>query len=344
MKEEVLGKKPDQAPFILNVQRFFDPERETASIVERVRDLHDAGTSYEEMAILYRANYRSEDFEEALTDAAIPFQVRGGAFRSRRAAQQMLASLRRRASTDVVAEVTAAAQRAGWVEDPPDGLGEQELTRQNDLGRFVRLAEAFGSGTYTVGEFIEDLRARFSPEGEGRGVNLLTYHRAKGLEFDAVFLPRLEEGELPFKRSKTDEAIAEERRLFYVGITRAREHLMLSWSVGPRSAPSRFLEELGLVFGTAPQGKPKASRGAAAELEGEERELFEALKRWRRERSEADSVPAFVVFQDAVLVDIVRRRPRRMRDLATVPGIGATKLERYGADVLGVLQSAAGRT
>src|SRR5215204_7346836 len=88
--------------------------------------------------------------------------------------------------------------------------------------------------------FLADLDERFGAESAGRGVNLLTYHRAKGLEFEVVFLPRLEEGELPFKRARVGEALAEERRLLYVGMTRAKRHLEIMWS----GEPSRFLREL----------------------------------------------------------------------------------------------------
>src|SRR5439155_20283176 len=109
----------------------------------------------------------------------------------------------------------------------------------------VRLAGEFDpDGRRTVAEFTADRASRFDAEAEGRGVNLLTYHRAKGLEFDAVFLPRLEEGELPFKRANTAAAIEEERRLLYVGITRARRHLTMTWTVNGLSRPSRFVTGL----------------------------------------------------------------------------------------------------
>jgi DNA helicase II / ATP-dependent DNA helicase PcrA len=320
----------------VRTQRFFDTEREQDAIIGRVRELQAAGLPYNEMAILYRANFRSEDFEEAFTAAGIPFQVRGGAFLSRRGAQQVLKALRRPESTQVAAEVLSAAQRAGYVEEPPDGVGEAELTRQKDLARLVRIAEAFDDGTRTVADLVEDLRARFGEEATAIGVNLLTYHRAKGLEFDAVFLPRLEEGELPFKRSRTDEAIAEERRLLYVGLTRARDHLWLSWTASGRSQPSRFLEELGLVFGATPVEKSKSSP-AVQELDAGDRPVFEELKKWRLRRSQQDSVPAYVVFHDSVLADIARRKPTKMRELAVIPGVGTTKLERYGPELLTIL-------
>ena len=92
--------------------------------------------------------------------------------------------------------------------------------------------------------FAAELRRRFDPGGEGaRGVHLLTYHRAKGLEFEAVFLPRLEDKELPSRLARTADEQAEERRLLYVGITRAKRRLAVTWS----RRPSPFLAELGVA-------------------------------------------------------------------------------------------------
>ena len=92
------------------------------------------------------------------------------------------------------------------------------------------------------------------------GVTLASLHAAKGLEWDAVFLPGLAEGNLPIVHAQTEEAIEEERRLLYVGVTRARERVFLSWSVarspgGPRSRkPSRFLSGLRLGPTRRPTG------------------------------------------------------------------------------------------
>src|SRR5207249_5891806 len=90
--------------------------------------------------------------------------------------------------------------------------------------------------------FVEELGRRFSTEHTGRGVNLMTLHRAKGLEFDAVFLPRLIDGELPFRSGRNRAPVDEERRLLYVGITRARRHLFVTWSTDTRAGRSPFLE------------------------------------------------------------------------------------------------------
>ncbi|HVL65216.1 MAG TPA: ATP-dependent DNA helicase UvrD2, partial [Actinomycetota bacterium] len=306
---------------------FPDDAAEVADIVRRIRSLHDDGVAYDDMAILYRVNFRSEDFEEALAAAGLPYQVRDAAFLSRIAARRILPPLRRVTDTDVGARVRRAALKEGWVEDMPDGLGDQEITRQNDLARLVRLAETFDDGRRTAADFAADLQARFGTEGDGRGVNLLTLHRAKGLEFTAVFLPRVVEGELPFKRAKSDAALAEERRLFYVGITRARRHLTVTWSIGGRAKPSRFLQEIAAA--SSSERSPAKTDGPA----------FGALKTWRLERAKADGVPAYVVFHDATLREIADRLPRSHADLSRIPGIGVAKLERYGDELLEALSS-----
>src|SRR5205823_9831904 len=96
-------------------------------------------------------------------------------------------------------------------------------------------------GARTTRDFVVDLQERFGTTGPGRrGVHLLTLHGAKGLEFEAVFIPRVEERELPIRQAKQPHEIAEERRLLYVGLTRAKRHLAVTWS----GRPSRFLREL----------------------------------------------------------------------------------------------------
>ena len=232
------GNKP-------TIKAFTTADAELRFLVEKVRALHeDERVPLEEIAILYRVNFRSEDYEEVLAAAGIPYQVADGAFLTRATGRQMLAMLKRSKTSNVALEVRMIAIRAGYVEEPPDDLGEQELTRQKDFARFVQLAAEFDGGARTAADFAADLQRRFGGDGQGRGVNLLTLHRAKGLEFTAVFLPRLEEGELPFKRAKAEEAIAEERRLFYVGITRAKRHLAITWVNDGKRKASRFVGEV----------------------------------------------------------------------------------------------------
>jgi DNA helicase II / ATP-dependent DNA helicase PcrA len=295
-------------------------EAEVGFVVDQVLALHRAGTSFEEIAVLGRTNARLADFEEPLHDAKIPSQ--GASLLAREAARQLLRKLRRDDTTDVAVAVRRYARDAGWHERPPEKLGERELVRQSDLGRLVRLAAEFDDGERSTRDFIADLEARFGSTGaERRGVHLLTLHGAKGLEFEAVFLPRLEEKELPIRQAKKPNEIAEERRLFYVGLTRAKRHLALTWS----GKPSRFLAELGI-----------AAVRAARPAEPDD-PLYAALKRWRLERATADDLPAYVVFHNSTLAEIAGRRPQDLSELGTVPGIGPAKLDRYGGDVLRVV-------
>jgi DNA helicase II / ATP-dependent DNA helicase PcrA len=298
---------------------FADTADEGEFMVERIRSLHAEGIAYEEMAVLVRTNARSADFEEFLADAELPFQ--GAALLARDGARQLLKVLARLGDAPAVSEARRVAREQGWQERPPDRLGEREMTRQNDLARLVRLAEEFDG---SVVEFVAFLHERFGAGGENRGVHLLTLHRAKGLEFDAVFLPRLEERELPWRLAKGRAQIDEERRLFYVGMTRAKRHLVVTWA----GKPSRFLEELGVATRPARPSKADAEDLPPA---------FGLLRRWRLERAKADGIPAFVVFHDSTLAEIARQAPRSMTELAGIPGVGPTKLERYGAEVLSQL-------
>jgi ATP-dependent DNA helicase UvrD/PcrA len=300
-------------------------EAETAFVVDRIRALQAEGVALGQIAVLCRTNARLADFEEPFHEAEIPFQ--GAALLAREAARQLLKQLRKHDTTEVALTVRTLARDAGWRERLPEKLGEREMVRQSDLGRIVRLAAEFDDGQRTTRDFIADLEERFSSRGVDRqGVHLLTLHGAKGLEFDAVFIPRLEEKELPIRQAKKPREIAEERRLFYVGLTRAKRHLALSWG----GKPSRFLAELDIA--ATPARKLR-------EAEPDD-PLYAALKRWRLERATADDLPAYVVFHNSTLAEIAGRRPRDLSELSAVPGVGPSKLERYGPEVLAVLEAA----
>ena len=288
-------------------------------VVAKVRQLHAGGLPFDQMAVLVRTNARTTEFEEAFHDAAIPFQ--GASLLARDAARQLLRALRGRRGP-AGASVRELAVQQGLLAEVPDKLGEREQTRQADLARLVRLAEEFAG---EVEEFVESLHERFG-ESAGQGVHLLTLHRAKGLEWEAVFLPHVEEGELPIRRGDVEE----ERRLFYVGLTRAKRHLLVTWD----GKPSRFLGELGVRAAAAPQAKRE--KQALPQTPA-----VQALKEWRLARAREDEVPAYVVFNDRTLAELVAREPRTLAELATVPGIGPAKLERYGAELLARLADVA---
>ena len=300
------------------VAAYPSPAAETAAIVEAIRQVE---VPLEQVAILCRTNARLTDFEEALHEAGLPYQ--GSSLLDRDAARRLVRRLGQGGNGEAADVVRAAALDAGWLEELPDKLGDRELVRQTDLGRLVALAAAFAGDARA---FVAELQRRFAPGGDGaRGVHLLTLHRAKGLEFETVFLPRLEEKELPARQARTPEEIAEERRLLYVGMTRAQRRLWLSWS-GTRS---RFLAELG--YAQRP-GEPRPARNGRTWTPAGER-----LRAWRLERARQDGVPAYVVFHDDVLHAIADAKPSSLGELSQIAGVGPTKLERYGSAVLAVL-------
>jgi len=311
--EKVLAATRSSGPEPV-VRAFGSPAEEGAALVGALRGLQ---CPLEEAAILCRTNARLTDYEELLHDAGIPFQ--GASLLGRDAARRVLARLARVGDSPADEAVRAAALATGWLEELPDALGERELVRQTDLSRLVALASSFEGD---AAAFVADLRRRFDPGGDSaRGVHLLTLHRAKGLEFEAVFLPRLEAKELPSRQARTPGQVAEERRLLYVGLTRAKTLLQVTWS----GTPSPFLREL---------GTPLRREGDRSSSERAWTPLGKRLREWRLERARTDGVPPYVVFHDRVLHEIAEARPTTMGELGRIAGVGPSKLERYGDDVL----------
>jgi DNA helicase-2/ATP-dependent DNA helicase PcrA len=166
---------------------------------------------------------------------------------------------------------------------------------------------------------------------------LASLHAAKGLEWDAVFLVGLVDGTVPITHAATPEQVEEERRLLYVGVTRARRHLALSWAysraAGGRKArkPSRFLDGIRPI-----QAGPERARRTKQELSDDP--VVTKLREWRLQRSRDDGVPAYVVFDNKTLEAIAAHAPADRGALAAVPGVGPAKLERYAEEVLALLR------
>ncbi|SCL39742.1 ATP-dependent DNA helicase, Rep family [Micromonospora rhizosphaerae] len=203
------------------------------------------------------------------------------------------------------------------------------------------------------------------------GVTLASLHSAKGLEWDAVFLVGLAEGTLPTSYAKTPEQVEEERRLLYVGVTRAREWLWLSYAAarspgGRARRPSRFLPQLDRSGGTERAGAARRTERrrtqvvscricGATLLAGADRklgrcptcpsdidlELYERLREWRQRVAGAQKVPAYVIFTDATLTALAERKPGRPEELIAIAGIGPRKLGLYGDTVLALVGGAA---
>ncbi|GHG40412.1 ATP-dependent DNA helicase UvrD2 [Streptomyces zaomyceticus] len=269
---------------------YADEPTEAEGTARRIRDLVAAGVPAGEIAVLYRINAQSEVYEQALADAGVPYQLRGAErFFERQEVREAGIALRGAAraggndslldnAEDLPSQVRAVLSTKGWTGRPPAGSGAVR-DRWESLAALVRLAEDFArarSGA-TLSDLVAELDERAAAQHAPtvQGVTLASLHAAKGLEWDAVFLVGLTEGMMPITYAKTDEQVEEERRLLYVGVTRARLHLTLSWALsrspGGRAnrRPSRFLKglrpgsgSLGTVVGGA-SGSVERAVGAA---------------------------------------------------------------------------------
>ncbi|MFJ7245465.1 ATP-dependent DNA helicase UvrD2 [Kitasatospora sp. NPDC098652] len=372
-----------------------DEPTEAETTARRIKDLIAAGVRASEIAVLFRTNGQSEVYEQALADLGVPYQLKGAErFFERpevrdagvllRGAARAAADPLTAGAPDLAGQVRAVLASRGFTPEPPAGSGAVR-DRWESLAALVRLAEEFertrtAEGLDTdLAAYVAELDARAAAQHAPavEGVTLASLHAAKGLEWDAVFLVGLTEGTLPIIYAKTDEQIEEERRLLYVGVTRARKHLSLSWALsrspGGRASrkPSRFMD--GLRPGSAAPGARTGARGGRGSVEAGERSaarrvrgpvkcrvcdkaltdaverklrrcedcpstmdeaLYERLREWRAAQAKGQGVPAYVVFTDATLMAIAEDVPANRQELAVISGVGAMKLDKYGAAVL----------
>ena len=338
---------------------FDDEPAEAAHVAAQCRRMIDDGVPAAEIAVLFRINAQSEVYEQAMAGAGVPYVLRGGErFFDRpeiREARLLLRGAARSGAAELdgtlADAVRSVLQSMNWRPDtPPSGGSARE--RWESLAALVTLAddlEATSAEASTAEASLETFVAELDQRADAQhaptvqGVTLASLHSAKGLEWDAVFLVGLTDSTLPIQHARTPEQIAEERRLLYVGVTRARERLCLTWasarSPGQRKGrkPSRFLD--GIIAAPAREAGPAPKKRGAAP-EAADAELFARLRAWRRAQADAQRVPPYVVFSDATLVAIADARPDSRIAMARISGVGPVKLDRYAVPVLAVLGGA----
>jgi DNA helicase II / ATP-dependent DNA helicase PcrA len=360
LKLQAQGASGDQVA----AHSYPDEPAEAEGVARQIQRLIESGTSPQDMAILVRINSLSQAFEDALAVRQIKYAVRGGRrFFDRPEIKEAVTRLRgeHRAGVnrgDAIANVLAAMN---WVSTPPPVRGEQR-DRWESLDTLRSLIEAQEKD---LAELIADLDRRAADQHDpaASGVTITTMHAAKGLEWPVVFVCGLAEGTMPIAYAEGLHEIAEEGRLLYVALTRAQRALHVSWALartpGGRAVRkgSRFLPQAKVAASAKPERRPRSRKmvnchkcGAALRTGAEKKlgrcqncpgshneRLYLRLCEWRKARADVDRVPAFVVFTDATLMLIAEHEPQDGPSLLAVSGVGPTKLERYGPEVLDVI-------
>jgi DNA helicase-2/ATP-dependent DNA helicase PcrA len=376
---QLIGQRPEGPK--PRFHEFDDEPSEADAVAGRIKTLLDEGVAASEIAILYRVNAQSEAYEQALAGLGIPYLVRGGErFFERAEIRQAMITLRSsgEVSGSLPEVVRSVLHRVGLTDEPPTGGTARE--RWESLLALVELAEEFAVTTpdADLPRFcVElDVRAEAQHPPTVEGVTLASLHASKGLEWDAVFLVGLVEGTMPIQYADGDDAkIEEERRLLYVGVTRAREHIWLSWALARAAGGRKYRRRSRFLYNLVPENHPAARVSAGAQrpplmkkekptcrvcastlVEAQavklgrcrscpsdvDEELLESLRRWRAGRARELKVPAYVVFTDATLVAIAEQRPTDSAGLVAISGIGASKLDKFGDDVLGLVRAGVG--
>ena len=336
------------------VEQYEDHEAEARGVARRIRDLRGPDGKWSDHAILVRTNAQTEPMLAALRSANVPFRTRAGSGLLDRA--------------DVKAQLKALGHSDSPVADRMADLRTVELSAdtgddpEGDTGREAAFAE--------IRRMADEYQA-LDPGGTGRGfvawvwsqgramaddstdaVEVSTFHTAKGLEWPIVHVAGLEQGLVPIGHARDAGARAEERRLLYVALTRAKDRLFLTWaarrSFGSRSStrtPSMWMPDLEAAIAglDRPLGRAEGARRVSAIRERTTRAtlpdhpVVAALRDYRSSAARAADVPAYVVFNDTTLVDLIATWPSTISDLLGVSGIGPTKADRHGVAILAIL-------
>ncbi len=257
-----------------------DDPAEAAGVAGAIKALVEHGRPAGDIAVLFRTNGQSEALESALAGLDVPYLVRGGErFFARQEVRGAIVLLRgavrgddgSRPLPELVRDVLTGV---GWSATPPTSGGAQR-ERWESLSALAGLADDLVavSPSARMGDLVRELDERAAAQHAPAvdGVTLASLHAAKGLEWDTVFIVGCSDGFLPIVMAEGEVAIEEERRLLYVGLTRARRELHLSWAgartPGARASrrPSRFLDPAVSLLGDGARSQPRrAPSGSGA--------------------------------------------------------------------------------
>jgi DNA helicase-2/ATP-dependent DNA helicase PcrA len=347
-------------------------EAEAAGVAAGLQRAHLEGHAWSRLAVLVRTNGQSAPIRRALEAAGIPCRSPGpGGLLTDPTTVAVLDDLRRTLVAPVavaVADLGEAARESRRMDVGSPAVASLEAVAElaRDFARMDDLA--------TVGAFLAWLPTAAGRETGGSGpaesVTVSSFHRAKGLEWHAVWICGLERGLMPISQATSPAAEAEERRLLYVALTRAEREVHCSWAThrtfGGRSVPREPSPWLAAISDEVP-GAPIAApidvatwRERVAEqrrqlragsptdhrrpggrgrdrLPAPDPEVRARLRSWRTEGARAAGVPAHVLLHDRTLDALATLRPTTTDELLAVPGLGPVHAARFGPALLALV-------
>jgi DNA helicase II / ATP-dependent DNA helicase PcrA len=346
------------------VRSYADDTAEARGIAAAIRRTHGPTRPWSHAAVLVRTNAQAVAFERAFRAAQIPFRVRGGGGLLRQ--PEIKAALAELAGSPARVPFASRVTELEVLARAETGAGADE--RRANLEALVRLGREYEllDPSASLPGFNAWLAATVQgdePDEGGDAVDVVTFHRAKGLEWPIVFVAGVEKGLVPIGRAETPAAEAEERRLLYVALTRAHEELHCSWAerrtFGERTvarSPSPWLAVVEAAIRSLAAEGPSGDwrryldgeRARLRALPGDrdagrrsgpqpDPEVLAALTSWRARAARAAAVPAYVIFHDTTLAALAELRPHDRESLLAVPGLGPVKAERYGHDLLALV-------
>jgi len=340
-----------------------DDASEAIAIARAVRDHAGPGISWSEQAVLTRTNAQVAVIATAFERAQIPHRVRG---RSALMDQPEIKALLRllRDSTgelaSVIPDLRAAVAETALGSDDVESASEAERQRNRETLLQLSIDHSASFPAATGFDFANWLKASAAKEGLDVGANavdILTFHAAKGLEWSIVHLAGLESGYVPIAQANGPAALSEERRLLHVGLTRAKDKVLITWAAkrtfGERTSRRSRSPYLDHVDGTdtAPVLKLKAETGnergkrhlssirASYEESEPDSPLYIELKEWRSQTAKQQGVPAYIVFNNRTLAAIAADHPTTRDELLQVSGIGPAKADKYGDELLELINT-----
>jgi DNA helicase-2/ATP-dependent DNA helicase PcrA len=359
-----------------------DETAEASAVASWLSDLHRGGVDWSELAVLHRVNSQAPALEAALAEAGIPYLVKGAErFFDRAEVRRAIVAVTTAARNpdpepgQALARTDEVLSAQGWTPLAPEGQGSvrqrwESLQALHDLAAKVASSDPAATLADVAASFSQRARLQQAPTIDGVAVS--TMHAAKGLEWQGVAVVGASDAMMPFMMAEGPQEIAEERRLLHVAVTRAREHLLVTFARSStakgRYGISRFLRGMpGTPEGTSAAGPRRRRRGARIATctvcggpltAGADRKLghhlacevdvdpavVDRLRAWRSDRAGRDRVPAFVVLTDATLLAVAERMPADVEELGVISGIGPRKIERYAAELLTALHSDSART